>query len=85
MVPLSLVRNTVVWTCCCTNFLFMAGMLTLSYYLPIYFQGVRGVQPTMSGVYTLPGILSQMFFAIISGFAGMFLFASLGLRMELVI
>ncbi|TGO75622.1 hypothetical protein BELL_0202g00050 [Botrytis elliptica] len=69
MIPLSLVRNTVVWTCCCTNFLFMAGMLTLSYYLPIYFQGVRGVQPTMSGVYTLPGILSQMLFAIISGFA----------------
>ncbi|KAF7901360.1 hypothetical protein EAF00_003581 [Botryotinia globosa] len=31
--------------------------------------GVRGVQPTMSGVYTLPGILSQMLFAIISGFA----------------
>ncbi|TGO26054.1 hypothetical protein BPAE_0067g00260 [Botrytis paeoniae] len=69
MIPLSLVRNTVVWTCCCTNFLFMAGMLTLSYYLPIYFQGVRGVQPTMSGVYTLPGILSQMLFAIVSGFA----------------
>ncbi|TGO32669.1 hypothetical protein BHYA_0297g00010 [Botrytis hyacinthi] len=69
MIPLSLVRNTVVWTCCCTNFLFMAGMLTLSYYLPIYFQGVRGVQPTMSGVYTLPGVLSQMLFAIISGFA----------------
>ncbi|TGO09987.1 hypothetical protein BTUL_0148g00210 [Botrytis tulipae] len=35
--------------------------------------GVRGVQPTMSGVYTLPGILSQMLFAIISGFAGYYL------------
>lgn len=60
-----------VWTSCCVNFLFLASMLTLSYYLPIYFQGVRGVEPTLSGVYTLPGILSQMLFAIVSGFAGM--------------
>ncbi|ESZ93226.1 hypothetical protein SBOR_6382 [Sclerotinia borealis F-4128] len=34
--------------------------------------GVRGVEPTLSGVYTLPGILSQMLFAILSGFAGGF-------------
>ncbi|KAI9639998.1 hypothetical protein NHQ30_011557 [Ciborinia camelliae] len=31
--------------------------------------GVRGVEPTLSGVYTLPGILSQMLFALVSGFA----------------
>lgn len=76
MIPLSIVKNTVVWSCCCVNFLFLASMLTLSYYLPIYFQGVRGVEPTLSGVYTLPGILSQLLFAIISGLAGMLLLCS---------
>jgi hypothetical protein len=39
----------------------------VNYYLPIYFQAVRGATPTMSGVDLLPSILSQMIFAIVSG------------------
>ncbi|KAK9242014.1 hypothetical protein V1506DRAFT_572943 [Lipomyces tetrasporus] len=38
-----------------------------SYYLPIYFQAVRGVSPLTSGVYLLPSILSQLLFAVGSG------------------
>jgi hypothetical protein len=41
----------------------------VNYYLPIYFQAVRGASPTMSGVDLLPSILSQMIFAIVSGIA----------------
>lgn len=38
-----------------------------NYYLPIYFQAVDGVTPTMSGVYMLPSILSQLFAAVFAG------------------
>lgn len=38
-----------------------------NYYLPIYFQAVDGVTPTMSGVYLLPSILGQLFAAVIAG------------------
>jgi len=37
------------------------------YYLPIYFQAVDGVSPTMSGVYMLPSILAQLFSAVTAG------------------
>lgn len=36
-------------------------------YLPIYFQGVRGKSPSISGVYLLPSILGQLFSAVVSG------------------
>ena len=38
-----------------------------NYYLPIYFQAVDGVTPTMSGVYMLPSILAQLFSAVFAG------------------
>jgi MFS family permease len=38
-----------------------------NYYLPIYFQAVDGVTPTMSGVYMLPSILAQLFAAVFAG------------------
>ncbi len=36
-------------------------------YLPIYFQGVRGKSPAISGVFLLPSILSQMIAGIVGG------------------
>jgi MFS family permease len=38
-----------------------------NYYLPIYFQAVKGATPTMSGVYMLPSILAQLFTAVLAG------------------
>ncbi|KAK7954856.1 hypothetical protein PG988_015550 [Apiospora saccharicola] len=38
-----------------------------SFYLPIYFQGVKGVGPTLSGVYMLPSILSQLLLVVVVG------------------
>jgi len=51
-------------------FFFFGAMLAHGYYVAIYFQAVRGVSPTLSGVYILPAILSQVLFAIISGIGG---------------
>ncbi|KAG9576627.1 putative MFS transporter, partial [Aureobasidium melanogenum] len=55
------------WSSCLTVFFTFASMLILNYFLPIYYQAVRGASPTMSGVDLLPSIISQMIFAIVSG------------------
>ena len=70
MIPFSMVRRRTVWCSCLVMSLFMASMITTSYYIPIYFQAVRNKSPTMSGVYILPAILSQVIFATISGVLG---------------
>lgn len=40
-----------------------------SLWMPVYFQAVKGVGPTTSGVNTLPSILSQILLAVIAGAA----------------
>jgi Fungal trichothecene efflux pump (TRI12) len=70
MIPLSMVRKRIVWCSCLVIGCFFGSLLVFSYYLPIYFQAVKGVSPSRSGVYVLPGILSQMLMAITSGFLG---------------
>jgi hypothetical protein len=71
MIPLSMVRQTIIYSSMISIFFFMGAMLLVSYYLAIYFQAVKGVSPMMSGVYLLPSILSQMMFAVISGVGGL--------------
>ena len=39
---------------------------TAAYYLPIYFQTVKQASPMLSGVYTLPSMISQLIFAILA-------------------
>lgn len=67
MIPFSMMRIRIVWASCIANAFFYGGMLIFSYYLPIYFQSVKGVSPSMSGVYMLPAIVTQMIFSIFSG------------------
>ncbi|QDS74138.1 hypothetical protein FKW77_001124 [Venturia effusa] len=67
MVPFSILRNRVVWCSSIVTGLFFGSLLMFSYYLPIYFQTVEGASPTMSGVYMLPSILTQMLAAVLSG------------------
>lgn len=74
MIPPAMVQKRVVWSSCLTLFFFFASLLMTSYYLPIYFQAVRNATPTLSGVYMLPAVLSQMAASIISGILGMSFF-----------
>ena len=71
MIPYSMVRRKIVWCSCVVVFFFMGSMIITSYYMPIYFQTIRNATPTMSGVYILPAILSQILFSAISGVLGM--------------
>lgn len=70
MIPFSVLRQQVVWASCLVIGLFMGSLLVFSYYLPIFFQTVKGASPTMSGVYMLPSVFSQMITAVISGVLG---------------
>lgn len=70
MMPLSLLSQRVIWTSCVTYFFLCANMVATNFYMPIYFQAVRGKSPVVSGVYLLPAVLSQLALAIIAGIMG---------------
>lgn len=67
MLPFSIARTRTVWMSCIVYGLFMSNLYTASYWVPVYFQGVKGASPTMSGVYILPMIMAHVFAALSSG------------------
>ncbi|KAB8078693.1 major facilitator superfamily domain-containing protein [Aspergillus leporis] len=67
LIPLSLICLKPVWSSCATFGLSMGALLTTSYFLPIYFQGVRGASPLMSGIQVLPNIIPQIITAVLAG------------------
>lgn len=70
LIPFDLVTRRVVWTSAIQNsFLFVTNFVGANY-VPIYFQAVKGVGPSLSGVYTLPSILAQLLSIVISGALG---------------
>lgn len=72
MIPYSMLRKREVWSSCLVTALYFGSLLVYTYYLPIYFQAVKGVNPSPSGVFILPGILSQMLMSVVSGVLGNF-------------
>lgn len=71
MLPLSVLRRRTVWCSFIVIGVLFASVSLVAYYLPIYFQVVKGASPTNSGVYMLPVILSALFVGILAGFLGM--------------
>ncbi|KAH7369278.1 major facilitator superfamily-domain-containing protein [Plectosphaerella cucumerina] len=63
-----LLKGRPVWVSCAYAFFFSGSYFLTIYYLPIYFQSVKGVSPTMSGVRNLPLILGVTVAMILSGF-----------------
>jgi hypothetical protein len=72
MIPFSMVRKKIVWSSCLVIACFFGSLLTITYYLPIYFQTIKGVSPSQSGVDVLPGIFGQIVMALTSGILGQF-------------
>ncbi|GIJ91085.1 hypothetical protein Asppvi_010050 [Aspergillus pseudoviridinutans] len=67
MIPFHVVRNRIV-SCSCVVIMALFGItITASYYLPVYFQAVRDKTALVSGVDLLPGVLCQIFMAVVSG------------------
>jgi len=67
LLPFSIARQRTVYMSCIVYGLFMGNLYTASYWVPIYFQGVKGSSPFMAGVYILPMIIAHIFAALSSG------------------
>jgi MFS family permease len=72
LIPFSLMRKRSVWSSSLTQWCNMTIVFSAGYVLPLYFQAIKGATPVMSGVYVLASVLSQLVFAGMSGFLGMF-------------
>ncbi|RFU26481.1 hypothetical protein B7463_g9868, partial [Scytalidium lignicola] len=67
LLPFSIIMRRPVWMSG-TNYAFMmATVFGSTYFLPIYFQAVKGVNAIMSGVYLLAIVLPQLISAVIGG------------------
>lgn len=67
MVPLHMLRNTVVACAAFTSLMSTASQYTAAYYLPIYFQAVKGVSATRSGLYSFPSVGSTIIGTLLAG------------------
>ncbi|RDW58701.1 hypothetical protein BP6252_13177 [Coleophoma cylindrospora] len=67
MIPISIARMRTVWTSCMVYGLMMSNLYLASYWVPVYFQGVKGVSPVKSGIYLLAMIVAHVFAALSSG------------------
>lgn len=67
MIPLKFLANRVIYSSAGATGFMTAALVIQSYYLPIYFQAVKHATPTLSGVYILPSVLSQLIFSSVGG------------------
>lgn len=72
IVPIDMPRAGLVWFGALTMGALTGTMFIQSYMLPIYFQAILDASPTMSGVYLLPSILSQLLFGVMVVVLGKF-------------
>ncbi|KAM3511608.1 hypothetical protein MY11210_004762 [Beauveria gryllotalpidicola] len=67
MIPLPIIGKREVWTACVASMFMFSTMLGAGYYLPVYFQTVRGLSPLRSGIAMLPAIVTQLVVTVVSG------------------
>lgn len=68
-IPLRLLQQRTVAICCIFSGLYGVAIVTHSYLLPIWFQGVKGTDATMSGVYMLPFTVASTVAVLVAGFS----------------
>lgn len=70
MIPFKILSNRVVY-CSCLNFGFLMSLIICKdYYVPIYFQAVKGASPLFSGLFRLPTMVPQLLAALSVGMLG---------------
>lgn len=62
-----LFKKRAIWAVVPYQLLLMGDLVLLLYYLPIYFQSVRGASPVMSGVDNLPIVIAVGIFCVVGG------------------
>jgi hypothetical protein len=69
MIPPRLMTQRTISMACFINFFAMGAVLTSIYYLPEWFQVIKAVSPTKSGIMYLPLSISDILSAILAGVA----------------
>lgn len=66
-IPPSMMARRTLWAC--TLFVFFLGgsFMVLTYYIPIWFQAIKGTSAIQSGIDNLPSILATVVSSIVSG------------------
>ena len=67
LLPFPILRRRIVWMSGLYYTSMCASLIGCSYFVPIYFQAVKGASAIMSGVYTLATIVPQVIGAVGSG------------------
>ncbi|KAH8815994.1 major facilitator superfamily domain-containing protein [Xylogone sp. PMI_703] len=67
LIPPRLMKDRINLALSFTAFLQSGGVLIASYWLPIWFQGVKGASPLSSGIRILPMVISQFVASIVCG------------------
>ncbi|OTB08788.1 hypothetical protein M426DRAFT_262226 [Hypoxylon sp. CI-4A] len=62
-----LFKKRELWSVCPYQFFFLGDIILLLYYLPIYFQSIRGATAIESGIDNLPIVISVAIFALVGG------------------
>ncbi|KAJ5781387.1 uncharacterized protein N7518_009870 [Penicillium psychrosexuale] len=66
-VPMRVVQNRKIWASSMYGSCIIAAFFTMMYYLPIWFQAIKGASPVRSGIMTLPTIISFVIFSTSGG------------------
>ncbi|KAL2798670.1 major facilitator superfamily domain-containing protein [Aspergillus keveii] len=69
IIPPSLIKSRNIWGSVVFVFCITGSFIVFTYYLPIWFQSVKGASATMSGVMNLPLILSVTITSMLAGWA----------------
>lgn len=70
MIPPSIMRQKVVYSSCLINMSQFASLWIFSYYLPVWFQTIKGVTPIVSGAYFMPTAAPLITATMLTGFVG---------------
>ncbi|KAK9235157.1 major facilitator superfamily domain-containing protein [Lipomyces kononenkoae] len=68
MIPGSIMSQSVVWSSCVINMTQFASLWIFSYYLPVWFQTVRGFSPITSGAYYMATAAPIIVITMTTGF-----------------
>ncbi|KAF2230548.1 MFS general substrate transporter [Viridothelium virens] len=66
-VPISVMKRRTIWACSVFSFLIFGSFLAITYYLPIWFQAIKGNTATQSGIHNLPSILGTVILSFVAG------------------
>ncbi|KAF2475209.1 MFS multidrug transporter-like protein [Lindgomyces ingoldianus] len=69
IVPVRILTQRTIAACCLFETTVFLATTTIVYYLPFYFQSVKGFSPHKSGIYILPFVVTNSLFAFAGGVA----------------